>query len=258
MFAVRESRRGTAGTVDIAFTDRFGGRSGGPFASLDLSASAPGRAEEIARNLAALASAFGVARFARMRQVHGADVRIVDVNDVRRMNAGAPVVDAPVPIEPSDGLVTDQPGVALCVLAADCAPVVLCDADAGVVAVAHAGRQGVVAGIIAATTAAMRDLGATRIDAFVGPSICSGCYEVPAAMREEVASVEPAAFSTTRWGTPSVDVPGAVTSQLRVAGCQVTDLARCTMESADLYSYRRDGANAGRHAGIVVRRRDDA
>jgi len=107
---------------------------------------------------------------------------------------------------------------------------------------------------VPATVAVMRSLGAEAITAWIGPHVCGDCYEVPAAMRSDVAAVEPAAFACTTKGTPSVDLGAALTAQLTAAACTVVDRSVCTLECADFYSYRRDGADSGRFAGIVVRR----
>jgi copper oxidase (laccase) domain-containing protein len=137
--------------------------------------------------------------------------------------------------------------------------VLLADADQGVVGVAHAGRQGVALGVISSAVGAMRELGAQDIHAWIGPHICGGCYEVPDEMRAEVTRVVPAAFATTTWGTASLDLGAAVTAQLEQAACTVTAVGLCTRESPDLYSYRRDGEQAGRFAGLIVLRgADDA
>lgn len=240
MFLHRDHVAAQTGRVDLAFTDRHGGVSTPPFDSLDLTRSREGRDDELRTNLSRLADAFEVDGFATMTQVHGADVR---------------EVHAPGPVdEACDALLTTDPDVALCVRVGDCVPLVLADVEGGVVAVAHAGRPGVVAGVVPSTVAAMRERGATTIHAWVGPRVCGGCYEVPGSMRDEVAAVAPAAYACTTWGTPSVDIGAAVISQLTAAGCTVHDVAVCTRESADLYSHRRDGANAGRFGGIVVRR----
>ncbi len=236
MFVSRE--RLGSGRVEIAFTDRHGGVSPAPFDSLDLSRSRPRRDDELAANLGRLADAFAVPGFATMRQVHGTEVRLVD---------------APGPVTGScDALVTTTPDVALCVRVGDCVPVVLADAAEGVVGVAHAGRTGVVAGVVGATVDAMRRLGATDVEAYVGPHVCGGCYEVPASLRHEVATVVPAAFACTTWGTASLDLGAAVNAQLAAAGCLAHDRSRCTRESDDLFSYRRDGDRSGRFAGLVV------
>ncbi len=240
MFLHRDQLESDVGFVDVAFTDRYGGVSEPPFDSLDLSRSASGRDDELRANLSAVSDAFEVSGFATMTQVHGSDVRLVH---------------GPGPVgEPCDALVTTSPDVALCVRVGDCVPVVLADVKAGVVGVAHAGRPGLVAGVVPAVVATMRDQGAEAIEAWMGPRVCGGCYEVPATMRDEVAAVVPAAYSCTTWGTPSVDIGAAVRGQLEEAGCRVHDIDVCTRESPDLYSYRRDGAASGRFAGIVVRR----
>jgi copper oxidase (laccase) domain-containing protein len=70
-------------------------------------------------------------------------------------------------------------------------------------------------------------------------------------MRAEVSVVEPAASATTRWGTPALDLGAAVRAQLERDDVTVVDVSRCTLESPDLYSHRRDGASAGRLAGLV-------
>lgn len=242
MFSSRDHARATtpleARVVDVAFTDRHGGVSRSPFDGLDLSRSRHDRSEELTTNLKLVARGFDVAGFATMRQVHGAEVRLVD-------RVGH------VP-EACDGLVTATPGVALMVRVGDCAPVVLADVAAGIVAVAHAGRQGLLAGVVSATAATMRGLGASSIEAWLGPHVCGGCYEVPAALRDEVAAVVPASFACTTWGSPSIDIGAGVEAQLHQAGCTVHRRARCTFESPDFYSYRRDGERSGRSAGLVV------
>lgn len=134
---------------------------------------------------------------------------------------------------------------------ADCVPVLLADLERGLVAALHAGRPGLVAGIVPEGVAAMRSRGARDLVAWLGPHVCGRCYEVPAAMREEVAAVVPEAWAETSWGTPSVDVGAGVRAQLAAASVEVVDVSRCTREHVDLYSFRRDGAGAGRMAGLI-------
>lgn len=235
MFARRESRR----AVDIAFTNRWGGVSTGPFASLDLTRARDGATNELETNWSLLAEAFGVPGFASMRQVHGAEVATVS-------SIGS------VPLT-CDALVTGTPGVALCVRVGDCVPLLLADVAGGVVGAAHVGRPGVTRGVVAATLRAMHGLGAESIEAWVGPHVCAGCYEVPASLRDDVSDVEPAAFSSTTWGTPSVDLAAAVVAQLARAGCtRVDQMSVCTRESDDFFSYRRQGPASGRQGGLVV------
>lgn len=244
MFSSRDVWSGSAGTVEVAFTDRHGGVSEPPYDSLDLSA-APERQEEVRRNISLVAAAIGVERVVSMRQVHGADVVVLGEDDVGAVRAAAASPRC-------DALVARSPTVALCVRMADCVPVVLADPDVGVVAVAHAGRSGVSGGVVPATVAAMRRNGAAEILAAVGPHVCGGCYEVPAALRDQVATQVPAAYACTRWGTPSLDLGAGVSAQLAAAGCRVVDRSRCTKEDPALFSHRRDGAAAGRLAGLVA------
>lgn len=231
--------RSAHGPVDLAFTDRLGGVSVAPYDELDLAVSGPDSAEAKAENHRRLLADFapgGV--LADLYQVHGADV-----------------VDAVPGTRPeADGIVTTARDVVLMVRGADCVPVLLADAASGVIGAAHAGRLGMVRGVVPATLARMREHGARDVTAWIGPAICGRCYEVPAAMREEVADVEPAAVATTSWGTPAVDVVAGVRAQLEREGVTVHDVGCCTRERADLYSYRRDGEAAGRQAGVIVLR----
>ena len=137
------------------------------------------------------------------------------------------------------------------VRAADCVPVLLVDEALPVVGAVHCGRPGLLAEVVPHTVSAMREQGAERLTAWIGPHVCGRCYEVPAEMQEAVARAVPAARATTSWGTPSVDLGAGVRAQLEADGVTVVDVSRCTRESTDLFSYRRDGAAAGRHAGLV-------
>jgi copper oxidase (laccase) domain-containing protein len=109
------------------------------------------------------------------------------------------------------------------------------------------------AGVVPETIAAMVRLGAdpAAMVAVVGPGICGRCYEVPAQLQEEVALQVPQSRSTTRLGTPAVDVQAGVVSQLRAAGVPAISVdSACTFESAGLFSHRRDGIT-GRFAGVA-------
>jgi purine-nucleoside/S-methyl-5'-thioadenosine phosphorylase / adenosine deaminase len=202
----------------------------------------------VAGNLRRVAGAFAgspSAPVAVMRQVHGAEV--VEVRD-------APPAGAVAQRPECDALVTRAEEVTLLVRAADCVPVLLADPDTGVVAAVHAGRTGVARGVVPAAIRAMRDLGAGRVRAWVGPHVCGRCYEVPAALRDQVAAAVPATRAQTSWGTPALDLGAGVGAQLTQAGLGAADVvtvARCTREDLDLYSHRRDGAGSGRLGGLV-------
>jgi YfiH family protein len=216
-------------------------------------------AEPTGENPFELAPGTPLPEIVRMRQVHGSDVHVVDRDWLVRSRLRAEDVPAGSTVEllaarslaEADGLVTDVPGVALLVRVADCVPVLLADPEHGVVGAAHAGRNGLVAGVVPATVARMRDLGAERVVAWVGPSICGRCYEVPEELRREVATAVPEAAAETSWGTPAVDVGAGVVAQLRAEGVEVVDASRCTREDEEMWSYRRDGAAAGRLGGLV-------
>lgn len=227
----------------FAFTDRWGGVSAAPYEELNLGGAVGDDPEAVRTNRETAAKSLGLdpGRVVWMNQVHGNDVAVVD----------EPWGERPVP--EVDAIVTARRGLALAVLTADCTPVLLADPVAGIAAAAHAGRPGMVAGVVPAAVRAMTELGAdpARIVARTGPAVCGRCYEVPETMRAEVAAVEPAAHAETSWGTPAVDVSAGVHAQLVRAG--VRDRAQspvCTLESVDHFSYRRD-RTTGRLAGYV-------
>ncbi|NPC95378.1 peptidoglycan editing factor PgeF [Nocardioides sp. zg-DK7169] len=239
MYAFRASH----GPIDLAFTDRLGGVSAAPYDSLNLAISGGDSPESRAANLRRVLDDFAPgARVAELVQVHGREV--VDADAAR---------DGELP--EGDALVATEPDVVLAVRVADCVPVLLADDAGRVVAAAHAGRKGVLAGVVPATVEAMRARGAEAVSAWIGPYVCGSCYEVPAAMQAAVTEVEPATRATTRTGTPALDLGAGVRHQLERAGVTVHDVSRCTLESPDLFSHRRDGASAGRLAGLVRRRR---
>ena len=248
MFTFRDTR----GSVDVAFTDREGGTSAAPYDSLNLAAITdddPGAVTENLHRVMAEFAGDAEAPLARLHQVHGTTVVVVD-DDSEIGPARAGVEGLPE----ADGLVTARAGVTLMVLAADCVPVVIADPSVPVAGAMHVGRPGLVKGTALAGVEELRRLGATDVTAWIGPHVCGGCYEVPAAMQDDVAAVVPEARATTTWGTPSLDLGAGVRAQLTAAGVAVEDVSRCTRESPDLYSYRRDGRRAGRIAGLVVRR----
>jgi YfiH family protein len=185
-----------------------------------------------------------------MRQVHGAQVVFV----AAPTQDGPPAAGADRGTSPiADAVFTDSPLVALGALGADCAAVLIADPEASLVGAAHAGRPGLAAGVIPALVAAMTAGGAQsdRMYAAIGPSICGRCYEVPAQMRDEVAALVPEAACVTRRQTPGLDLRAGLRSQLAGLGVgRTAEDGRCTAESAELFSYRRDG-NTGRCAGLI-------
>ncbi|MCX4433209.1 MULTISPECIES: peptidoglycan editing factor PgeF [Streptomyces] len=227
----------------FAFTDRWGGVSAVPYEALNLGGAVGDDPDAVRTNRELAAKSLGLdpALVVWMNQVHGPDVAVVD----------GPWLSAEIPSV--DAIVTARRGLALAVLTADCTPVLLADPVAGIAAAAHAGRPGMVAGVVPAAVRAMVELGAEpeRIVARTGPAVCGRCYEVPDEMRAEVAAIEPAAYAETSWGTPAVDVTAGVHAQLeRLGVCDRAQSPVCTLESDDHFSYRRD-RTTGRLAGYV-------
>ncbi|WP_026246350.1 MULTISPECIES: peptidoglycan editing factor PgeF [unclassified Streptomyces] len=237
-------QRNNVSGAHFAFTDRWGGVSAAPYEELNLGGAVGDDREAVLRNRELAAEALGLdpTQVVWMNQVHGPDVAVVD---------GPWATDTDLPCV--DALVTARRGLALAVLTADCTPVLLADPVAEVVAAAHAGRPGMVAGVVPAAVEAMVKLGARpeRIVARTGPAVCGRCYEVPADMRADVAAVEPAAYAETSWGTPAVDVTAGVQAQLERLGVRDRQQSPvCTLESHDHFSYRRE-RTTGRLASYV-------
>jgi YfiH family protein len=223
-------------------TTRAGGASRPPYDTFNLGDHVGDDEGNVYANRKRLASELGLAedKLAWMEQVHGRTATIVDGSETRAAEA-------------TDALVTATPGVALVVLVADCVPILLADAEAGVVSAVHAGRVGARVGVVPAAVEAMREAGAEvgRIEALLGPAICGDCYEVPAAMAADVEKHVPGSACKTRKGTPGLDLRAGLWRQLADLGVGKIGVdPRCTNEDKTLFSYRRDGTT-GRIAGIT-------
>ncbi|MBA4087855.1 MAG: peptidoglycan editing factor PgeF [Novosphingobium sp.] len=216
------------------FLGRKGGVSTGDLAGLNVSYSEddPALTSENRRRAVEAVLPGGILQ--TCFQIHSPDV--VTVTE--------PWADADRPR--ADALVTNRPGVVLGVLTADCAPVLFCDAQAGVVGAAHAGWKGAFSGVTDATIAAMEALGASRdrIAAVVGPCIAQKSYEVDAGFEArflEQAGENERFFRAGRDGHAWFDLEGYVASRLRDAGlAKVGMLGEDTYaQEARFYSFRR-------------------
>lgn len=185
-------------------------------------------------NRDSLTSIFGPVVY--MNQSHGDHVVVVDGISSHEANA--------------DALVTQEPDIALAVLVADCIPLLLWDEGHSCIAAVHVGRRGLVNGIALRTIDIMRLMGADKIHALLGPSICGRCYEVDQNIHAEVVSIYPLADSRTSSGSLALDLPRALENRLSNLGVLVTSSTLCTVENPDFYSYRRDGIT-GRQAGVI-------
>lgn len=228
--------------IVAGFSTRHGGVSEGPHASLNLSLSMGDAEAQVWENRRRLFEAVGFSldQVAYAGQVHGAEVVAVREAGLYRR---------------CDGMVTGTPGLLLCISAADCAAVLLADAEAPVVGACHAGWRGAAAGIVARTVAAMQRLGAEpgRLRAYVSPCISAENFEVG----PEVAAQFDPAF-VRRWpgkAKPHVDLKAAVAAQLEEAGVgalRVEVSPHCTMAETDtFFSHRAEKIRSGRMLGFV-------
>jgi polyphenol oxidase len=223
-------------------TTRAGGISRPPFDTFNLGDHVGDDPAAVAANRARLARATGLGadRVVWMNQVHGDRVEVVD--KPRR-----------APFDDTDALVTKTPRLALAVVTADCVPVLMGDARAGVIGAVHAGRVGAARGVVVRAVEAMLSLGAhvEDLSVLLGPAVSGANYEVPAAMADEVEAALPGSRATTSAGTPGLDLRAGIACQLRDLGVKSIDAdPRCTVADPNLFSHRR-GAPTGRLASLV-------
>ncbi|MEU4803300.1 peptidoglycan editing factor PgeF [Actinosynnema sp. NPDC023587] len=223
-------------------TTRQGGVSRAPYESFNLGDHVGDDPAAVTANRRRLAEGLGLApdRLVWLEQVHGRTVQVVD----------GPQAE---PLEATDAVVTATGNLALVVLTADCVPVLLGDPEAGVIAAVHAGRVGARVGVVPAALEAMRSLGAepARVEVLLGPAVCGQCYEVPAAMRDDVEKHLPGSAAKSRAGRPALDLRAGIWQQLADAGVgRIGVDPRCTVEEKDLFSHRRD-PGTGRLAGAI-------
>ena len=223
--------------VRVAFTDRGAG---------NLALHTGDDPDAVRARRAALERSIGVpgGSLVFLDQVHGTDVADADRHD----RPAVPTADAAV----------TATGVPLAVMVADCVPVVLVgEGPRGpLTGVAHAWRRGLLEGVLERAVEQLRARGASGLSAWLGPSICGSCYEVPAAMREESAERIPAVAATTSWGTPALDLRAGARERLTALGVGVVEPSgagpSCTLENERLSSHRRN-PGSGRIVGLVWR-----
>jgi len=213
-----------------------------PFDTFNLGDHVGDDPSAVAANRRRLASALKLPtdRVVWMNQVHSA--RVVTVPEPRTD-----------PVDDTDALVTTTRGLALAVVTADCVPVLLADARAGVVGAAHAGRVGAANGVVLRTVEAMVAAGANAgdISVLLGPAVSGPNYEVPEEMAADVETRLPGSRTRTSRGTPGLDLRAGIARQLNEAGINSVDIdPRCTAADPALFSHRRD-APTGRLASVV-------
>jgi len=244
---------GTGGGLRRGFFGRRGGVSDGIYYSLNTRPGPHDQPGKVTENRMRVAHAMGLddpARLVSLHQVHSARAVILE--------------DVPVPPRPqADAMVTATPGLGLCILTADCVPVLFADAKAGVIGAAHAGWKGALAGVCEATLCEMERLGAWRdtIHAAIGPAIGQASYEVGPEFRSRFLDDAPESatrFVPGRADRFQFDLPGFVHDRLLasgVAGVACIGHDTCAM-AGDYFSNRRrthqDEPDYGRNASVIL------
>lgn len=208
--------------------------------------------------------------FTYLRQVHGIRVYDADSGLTNSLGPGASssyLRDQLASAQQVEELAAEadaassSQGQPLAIMVADCIPLILVGRHrqdgSPVIGVAHAGRRGLLDGVIQAELADLLARGAQKIQVWLGPSICGSCYEVPADMLEETSLTHPAAASQTSWGSPALDLPAAayaILESLPEVEAIHRDFNFCTLEDDRFFSHRAYTAGqrpAGRLAGLV-------
>jgi len=242
------------GGVIAGFTTRNGGVSRPPYNSLNLAFNTDDLSAHVEGNRANLARTFGVAPhlLLTVRQIHGNDLLLVDTPNLDLAHFAQ--------VE-SDAIVTDQPGILIGVLVADCYPVLIHDPVKQVVAAVHAGWRGAANGIIGKAVSAMRqhfDCREEHLRAAVGPGIGAHRYEVDRPVRDAFRAGSghwDEIAEETRLGHWKLDLRLSCRLQLRDAGLSEAAIEvaeECTCCHRELFfSYRRDNGATGRQLGFV-------
>ena len=232
-----------------AITTRAGGFSTGDYASLNLAFHVGDAAETVQRNRRALAGELGydAENLVAAQQVHGAHNVVVT-----RADAGRGALDWAGALPATDAIVTAQTDLPLLILVADCAPVLLVEPDARVLALVHAGWRGALAGVASSAVAAMESLGARaqNIRAGIGPCLCARNLEVGgevAQMFEDKSVLRP------HGAKHLLDLRAVIRHDLhRVGVTKIETSAQCPKEAAEtFFSHRGQSGRAGRF-GIVA------
>lgn len=219
--------------AQLLFTARSGGVSKGVFESLNLGDHVGDASVAVKVNRKILKSLLSQVDPIYMNQIHGNTVVEVSFNSTSPITA--------------DALITREVGLPLAVLSADCLPILINGEN--VVGVIHAGRKGILNGIIAETISKMRSLGSGKMVALIGPAICNKCYEVDTQMYFDALAMDPSLSTSEQ--LHCLDLKNSARAQLAGQGVEVVDVDICTAHDPNYFSYRRDGMT-GRNAGVIV------
>ncbi|MXY56868.1 MAG: peptidoglycan editing factor PgeF [Gammaproteobacteria bacterium] len=229
--------------VRALVTTRAGGVSEPPYESFNLAFHVGDAAERVKRNRRRLLDQAGIEVVQWLDQEHGQRVLAASSGTA----AGGPIT--------ADASWTMAGDLGLAVLVADCVPLLLADEDASLVAVAHCGWRGTVAGVVEATLDALPSAPGQLI-AWLGPGVCRDCYEVGPEVRDALDGDERAVLDEQRRRSGSerkwlMDLPALIVARLRRSGVgRIVASSLCTICDKRFYSYRRDG-RTGRFAALI-------
>lgn len=215
--------------------NRTGGKSLPPFDSLNLASYVGDDPDSVAANLDLVKELVPAKNISIMNAEHGNTVHVVTQPGIANLG---------------DGLITRKPHLALLALVADCVPFGLIDPVNRVIAVGHAGWRGVLANVMQSLLDEFLSSGAQlrHTQAVIGPAICANCYEVPAQRVERFRHLRPDAISAPR----NLDLTAGVKSVLVGQVTQIHQIAGCTFENFDLFSYRRAAGEPTGRGGLVI------
>ena len=203
------------------FTNRLGGVSEGEFSSLNLGDHVGDNLADVIKNREILAQNLGVKKLKFMKQIHSDKVFVLENKDDE--------------LPECDAVITNLSGVGICVLVADCSPVVMIDEKRGVICVAHAGRAGVTLKICTKAVTLMGEKFGSRagdISVFVGANIKGGCYEV--------GELQLGEFNAYKIGR-NFDMNAALRDEFSALGVKNLNFSEiCTHCDDRYFSYRRD------------------
>lgn len=247
--SVKADNLHTIDKVRHGFFGRKGGVSSGLYDSLNVGEGSGDSPDAVATNRERVRAALSARALLSCYQIHSADVVHVTQPWTARPEA--------------DAMVTTEPGLALCILTADCTPVLFADPDAGVIGAAHAGWKGAIGGVLDSTVSAMTDLGAMpgRIRAAIGPTIQQASYEVGPEFRDTFLTESPESEALFIPGTADrfhFDLPGYCRQRLDRLGLHSvhdSGLDTCALEQ-DYFSNRRRNHRGepdyGRNASVIM------
>ncbi len=219
------------------FTTSHGGFSKEPYKSLNLSDYVGDDEDLVLKNIEQVKSNIGIEKMCFMKQIHGDTVKIVN-DDTKKYTC--------------DAIITNQKNLALCVLVADCIPVLLYDEKNHIIAAIHVGRAGVFKEIVKKTIFKMNQCfnsNPQNITAFIGNCIHQCCYEIKGDILKDTEIKYPSFVKNSH-----LDIHGILNEQLKNLGVNIVDEGKCTSCNHEFFSYRRDKIT-GRNAGIIMLRK---